>query len=234
MYTQNGVRMRRIQSNGIPKGMPTGKFPVQPGTPAYSYYHAATGDSQTEPTADLIPIKPYDLDVSIPVNPIYGGLGQAMQSLVLGVITATGGIPIHANFAGTTVKGRQVWFDPAQGLPLDQCWGHPYNDEYHHHAYSWRCFPDAGKATAHSPLVGYAMDGFGLYGPRGVNGAHVTNNDLDNCHGHTHQIVWDGVVTSMYHYHLNNEYPYGPGCYQGTTQAYFDAFIPNQPPFHNH
>jgi hypothetical protein len=63
--------------------------------------------------------------------------------------------------------------------------------------------------------VGYAIDGFGIFGPRGEDGRIVRNRDLDVCHGHTHTIMWDGKKVVMYHYHLNGEYPYSIGCFRG-------------------
>ena len=61
-----------------------------------------------------------------------------------------------------------------------------------------------------------ATDGFGIYGNRGETGAALMNADLDACHGHTHAILWDGVMVMMYHYHATKEYPYTLGCYRGT------------------
>ena len=60
------------------------------------------------------------------------------------------------------------------------------------------------------------MDGFGIFGPRGVDGATVTNNDLDECHGHSHPIMWDGKEVDMFHDHVTSEYPYAIGCFRGT------------------
>ena len=97
-----------------------------------------------------------------------------------------------------------------------QWWGHPYATQYHYHGYSWKCFPNQGVTYQHSPLFGYAMDGFGVYGPRGDGGILLKNADLDECHGHFGRIKWDGQFRNMYHYHVNNEFPYGPGCYRGT------------------
>lgn len=34
--------------------------------------------------------------------------------------------------------------------------------------------------------MGYALDGFGIFGPRSLGGKLVTNADLDECHGHSH------------------------------------------------
>jgi hypothetical protein len=99
---------------------------------------------------------------------------------------------------------------------MDACWGHPYMEQYHYHGYSWKCFPDQGEPGVHSPLFGYAIDGFGVFGPLGEDGLMVTNDDLDECHGHTHDIEWDGETKEMYHYHVNNEYPYSIGCFRGT------------------
>ena len=39
---------------------------------------------------------------------------------------------------------------------------------------------------------------------------------LDECHGHTHEIEWDGELVKRYHYHATAEYPYTVGCYRGT------------------
>ncbi|MCX4612591.1 MULTISPECIES: YHYH protein [Streptomyces] len=98
-----------------------------------------------------------------------------------------------------------------------------YDTQYHYHGPSQTCFgskPSRGSASTrsrsrHSPLVGYAIDGFGIFGPRGEDGRIVRNRDLDVCHGHTHAIMWDGKKVVMYHYHLNGEYPYSLGCFRG-------------------
>jgi hypothetical protein len=61
-----------------------------------------------------------------------------------------------------------------------------------------------------------AWDGFGIYGRYGENGELLTNDDLDVCHGHAHEIEWDGEVVELYHYHATWEYPYTLGCFYGT------------------
>ena len=71
-------------------------------------------------------------------------------------------------------------------------------------------------ANGHSGLVGYALDGFGIYGTAGAGGVHLSNADLDACHGHVETVMWDGKVVKMYHYHLTDEYPYTLGCLAGT------------------
>lgn len=63
---------------------------------------------------------------------------------------------------------------------------------------------------------GYARDGFGVYGSI-ENGVTISNSNLDVCHGHTHEILQNGVATNVYHYHITNEYPYSIGCFMGTV-----------------
>jgi len=60
------------------------------------------------------------------------------------------------------------------------------------------------------------MDGLGLFGLYDGQGEEITNFDLDECHGHTHNIDWNGLNTKMYHYHLTNAYPYTVSCFRGT------------------
>jgi hypothetical protein len=198
--------LRRFKGNGIPNH-PTGVFAVQEGTAAYPYYAAAPAQGYS--SAAAIPIAPYDLDVTVPANPVYSETPGCISDLMFGVVTQTGAV-WHANIAYAG-----VWVDPIAALPHDKCWGHPYAQQYHYHGYSWKCFPNQGDAEKHSPLFGYALDGFGIYGPRGDEGKLLRNTDLDECHGHVGRIEWDGKWKTMYHYHLNNEYPYGPGCYRG-------------------
>jgi hypothetical protein len=78
------------------------------------------------------------------------------------------------------------------------------------------CQKDEGKS--HSLLLGYAFDGFGIFGKRGEAGKLLKNSDLDACHGHSHVIDWDGKKVVMYHYHATWEYPCTLACFKGTPQ----------------
>ena len=204
--------MRRFKGNGIPNH-PTGIFPMPANQPAYQYYAAVPDPSGEYENAAEMPMAPYDLDISVPANPVYSKTPSCFNDLTIGVVTQTGAT-LHANIA--LASGPNPYVDPVAALPMDKCWGHPYDKQYHYHGYSWKCFPNQGKAKEHSPLFGYALDGFGVYGPRGDGGKLMSNKDLDECHGHFGLINWNGQGKYMYHYHVNNEYPYGPGCYRGT------------------
>ena len=57
---------------------------------------------------------------------------------------------------------------------FDSCYGHPSpGREYHPHAYP-TCLLGAIDVTKHSPLIGFAFDGFPIYGPFGYANADGT------------------------------------------------------------
>jgi hypothetical protein len=213
-------------------GLPTtkmGTFPVQPGTAAYSYYSALPGGANpagTSPATGQLPegyvnaaaigISPYPFAGGIPLNPVVTG-AYPINSLIVGI--ALTGAPWHIEKANDS-SGN--YYSPINALPNDACYGHPYNQQYHYHAFSWKCF-DQGDLSKQSPVYGFALDGFPITGPRGANGKELTNADLDECHG-TYSVLdipngpnsADGFVRRLtYHYVLNREYPHSVGCFRG-------------------
>jgi len=70
-----------------------------------------------------------------------------------------------------------IWFQDAyvfEGPSFDDCLGHPApNGEYHHHV-NPTCLYNDSDTDNHSPIIGYAFDGFpiyGAYGYRNLDGA---------------------------------------------------------------
>jgi hypothetical protein len=209
---------RHLKGNGIPS-FRVGTFAIPKNSPAYKYYAAlpATGYAN----AAEIPIKSYNLELKIPKNPKMNAKPTCFEQLTIGV--ALVGAAWHAEVALDALGNA---YDPNAALPTDRCFGHPYATEYHVHGYSWKCM-DQGKPGEPSPLVGYALDGFGIYGPRGADGKLVTNAQLDECHGRVGEVMFNGKKQKMYHYVLNNEYPYSIGCFRGTPQKFI---APDQGP----
>ncbi len=76
--------------------------------------------------------------------------------------------------------------------PLDDCGGHvnPHTG-YHYHA-ATGCTIEVKQSDGHAPLIGYAMDGFGIYANQNEKGD--SDKDLDECRGHEDEI-------RGYHYH---------------------------------
>jgi len=211
---------RHFKGNGIPNH-PIGIFPIPRNSAAYSYYSPMP--AQGYPNAAEIPVLPYDLDVTVPRNPKPNATPTCFAHLTEAIATQTG----SAWHVEVAPNAQLQIFDPNAALPTDRCFGHPYAGMYHYHGYSWKCFPNQGAAGKPSPLYGYAIDGFGIYGPFGENGKLVHNTDLDVCHGHYGRIKWDGVWKHMYHYHLNTEFPYSMGCFRGTPVKLPDSMTMN-------
>jgi hypothetical protein len=184
--------VRVISSNDLPDH-PTGTYPVSPNDDAYNYDRNPNTIAAQSLRFEL-PAVP-----SIAVRP-------ACVGGTIGVLL-TGSLLFNAFDAG----GRDAVAHELQ----DSCQGHPESQGNYHYHNVTSCVDDAG--TGHSPLVGYAFDGFGIYGHRGEQGETLTNADLDECHGHTHMIAWDGQMLEMYHYHATWEFPYTLGCYRGTS-----------------
>ena len=189
--TLNGTS-RSIQGNDLPKHA-TGQYPIASSDDAYGY--------DRNPNA----IQSQTMQIDLPANPQLATQPSCLPMGQIGVLL-TGSYFFNA----LDGPGRDAVAHEIQ----DDCQGHPeQTGAYHYHNLS-DCIADPG--TGHSALVGYALDGFGIFGHRGEDGHDLTNADLDACHGHTHEIEWDGQKVVMYHYHATHEYPYTVGCFMGT------------------
>lgn len=183
---------RLIAGNDLPDH-PTGSFPVSATDDAYAY--------DRNPNR----IRAQRFSIALPKDPVAAATAACLPMGAVGVLIS-GGYVFNALDAG----GRDAVAHEIQ----DGCQGHPERSgSYHYHNLS-DCLADPG--SGHSALLGYAFDGFGIYGHRGEGGKVLRNADLDACHGHRHELLWDGKLQSVYHYHATWEYPYTLGCYKGT------------------
>ena len=122
-------------------------------------------------------------------------------------------------FTGATFyNALDVGTDEAQIGPFDECFGHPgpVEGDYHYHPPAFPYF-DQGDPENHSPQIGYALDGFGIYIERDSEGEMLSTADLDVCHGRTSTVEWDGEQVEIYHYVATLDFPYLVACYQGTA-----------------
>ena len=79
----------------------------------------------------------------------------------------TNGVSIFNADDAQTYNNQGVWHRNAyffEGSGFDSCLGHPQmNGEYHHHV-SPACLYNDMDSMHHSPIIGYAFDGFPVYG----------------------------------------------------------------------
>lgn len=189
----NLVDGRRIFSSNDLPSHPTGEFPIPSYSDAWRY--------DRNPNR----IQAQNVVLDLPANPAMapqpscapGAVGYLLSGAVL--------------FNALDAPGRDAVAHETQ----DSCQGHPQRGGvYHYHSVS-PCIDTRREANGHSTLVGYAIDGFGIYGHYGEDGKALTSADLDACHGHIHEIMWDGRKVKMYHYHATWDFPYTVGCLRG-------------------
>ncbi|TWT64876.1 sulfatase-like hydrolase/transferase [Allorhodopirellula solitaria] len=149
----------------------------------------------------------------IPLNPkrdpdaIAMDAKNANQALPMGAIgVATNGV-IFFNPFDHIFETDAVW-------RLDRCCGHPSpRQQYHYHKYPV-CVktPWSDEGQSHSSVIGFAFDGFPVYGPyesKGLLAKDATNNPLNDFN--LHEDPDRGP-----HYHVTpGEYPHIIGGYWG-------------------
>ena len=100
---------------------------------------------------------------------------------------------------------------------LDRCCGHPSpNSQYHYHKYPV-CVksPWADDGEGHSPVIGFAFDGFPVYGPyesKGLLAKNSKENPLNDFNVHQDE-------KRGWHYHVTpGQYPHIIGGYWGVME----------------
>ncbi len=148
-----------------------------------------------------LPIEP-KLAASITRVPM-GPIGMALNGVVFFNPFEAGGMNAIEGYS-------EVW--------LDSCCGHPeQRGVYHYHKYpSCVKSPFADDARRHSPVLGFAFDGFPVYGPYEKAGVMARDlkgeRALDVCNGHTDP-------DRGYHYHVTpGRFPYIIGGYAGVPE----------------
>jgi hypothetical protein len=185
--------VRVIRGNDLPIGHGAGVFPISRSDPAYRYDHNPNR------------IEPQSITWSLPAHPKKASKPSCTPGGPIGILDD--GVVLYNALDG---EGR----DAAAHELLDSCDEHPQmSDELHHHSVP-SCILDTAKGR--STLVGYALDGYGIYVERSANGQLLTNTDLDACHGRTSRVLWNGKEQVIYHYDATLEYPYTVGCFHGT------------------
>ncbi len=187
--------VRRFITNDLPTIHNTGVFPI-----------AASDDAaQVDRNPSSITEQDYtiELDATPEVNAEPSCTGGEVGFLKSGVVL----------FNAVDAGGRDAVAYEVQ----DSCDGHPNDHGYHYHAASQCVLAELDGGTGQSKLIGYAFDGFGIYGPRDADGNELTTEDLDECHGITSKVKFNGKKQRIYHYVATVDYPYTVGCFRGTN-----------------
>lgn len=184
--------IRLISGNGLPLNYATGVFPIQKTDPAYQY------------DANPNSIKPHNVTLDVPVNPVYSQTPNCMrQGGEIGVMLS--GVVL---FDAMDAEQRDAVAHEVQ----DSCDAHPQSEGiYHYHGLS-PCFTNISEKH----ILGYALDGFPITGPEVAPGKYLNSSDLDECHGITSSITAEnGTSYVTYHYVMTYDFPYSISCYRG-------------------
>ncbi|HSE61497.1 MAG TPA: YHYH protein [Candidatus Saccharimonadales bacterium] len=180
---KNGKRV--LDTNNLPNHV-TGVYPVRSSDSAYAY--------DRNPNV----ISGQSLVYTLEASPAYGApncMGGEVGVMLTGV----------ALFNGFDAGGRDAGAWEVQ----DNCDGHPQGSGiYHYHTLS-RCISEVSVST----VIGYALDGFPITGPRAPKGT-LTTDDLDECHGIISSFTQDGKGVTGYHYVMTQDFPYSVSCFR--------------------
>jgi len=197
---------RMLTSNDYPDH-PTGVFPIARNDPAYRF--------DRNPNR----ITRQNIRIELPANPKPAARPQCAPNVV-GILLS--GVAL---FNALDAPGHDAVAHETQ----DRCQGHPQQSGVYHYHSLTSCLGDKPGPDGNSKLVGYALDGFGIYGSY-EGGRRLTSADLDACHGRTSVVEWDGRSLKMYHYVATVDFPYTVGCMRGAYDRALVRQIGGGPP----
>jgi hypothetical protein len=164
---------------------------VQPSDPAYQY--------DRNPNSIASQSLTYTLDANPTAQSSPGCVNGEVGVMTTGV----------ALFDAFDAGGRDAGAWEVQ----DGCDGHPQmSHEYHYHTLS-TCIQDTSVHT----VIGFALDGFPITGPKVAEHNILTTKDLDECHGVTGEVQLDDTSVTTYHYVMTQDFPYSASCFRGAA-----------------
>ncbi|MDP5191515.1 YHYH protein [Rheinheimera baltica] len=173
-------------------------------------------------TNEQVPV-PAEYGAPIILSPTLGTT-PLTRDAALGV--AVNGVPIYDYTAGGEMSQEdlahhQAHHDTLQTGQLDVCGGHAgRGDDYHYHAKP-TCMISKMANAGNDPIIGWAFDGFPIYGDNNPDGSLISKRDLDICNGQPDE-------NYGYRYHTSKDAPYIVQCLMGKV-ADFDR-LPRVPP----
>lgn len=146
------------------------------------------------------------------------------RDAALGV--AVNGVPIYDYTGGgemsqADLHHHQTRHDTLLTKQLDNCGGHAgRGDDYHYHVKP-TCMIDNMKNANDNPIIGWAFDGFPIYGDDNPDGSKIVETALDICNG-------QADPTYGYRYHTSESAPYIIQCLMGEVDDVRN--LPRVPP----
>ncbi len=174
----------------------------------YPDHDMMTGISGTN---EQVPV-PADYAAPIILTPTLDGT-PLTRDAALGV--AVNGVPIYdytggGEMAQADLAHHQARHDTLQTGQLDVCGGHAgRGDDYHYHV-APTCMIDQMANAGDDAIIGWAFDGFPIYGMNNPDGSPIADGDLDVCNGQPDDVFG-------YRYHTTADAPYIVQCLMGAV-----------------
>lgn len=136
--------------------------------------------------------------------------GTAPISIDAAVAVAVNGVPIY-DYSSQGVNDLTTYdprYDTKLTGELDQCNGHSgRGDDYHYHA-APTCMIAAMKNKGPAAILGWAFDGYPIYGNTNPDGSAIASGELDVCNAKPDSVYG-------YRYHTSDAHPYITQCLVG-------------------
>jgi hypothetical protein len=142
-------------------------------------------------TANIIadPTKAQAYKFTIPTTPKYSSKATSTSLGSIGVMIS--GAVLYNPFEGdgkTVAMASNFTITNSAGITasfVDKCAGHPTPDigAYHYHGLPNCVTAKVDKVSKPSHIIGFALDGFPIYGDRDIKGKLITSKNLDQCNG---------------------------------------------------
>ncbi|PYG32273.1 YHYH protein [Pelagimonas varians] len=167
-------------------------------------------------TNEQVPV-PAQYGAPVILTPVLSGV-PLTRDAALGV--AINGVPIYDYTGGgemsqADLSHHQAQHDTLITKQLDVCGGHAgRGDDYHYHAEPV-CMIEAMANAGDAAIIGWAFDGFPIYGDANPDGSVIADGTLDVCNGQADD-------TFGYRYHTSPDAPYIVQCLMGEVPD-FDA-----------
>lgn len=135
----------------------------------------------------------------------------------------TNGVSIFNAKDARSYNNAGIWNQNAvvvEGPGFDNCLGHPApGGEYHHHL-NPRCLYNDADSSVHSPIIGYAFDGFPIYGAYGFRNSDGSGGVTRMRSGYRIRLITERTTRpdgsdlqpSQYGPAVTSQYPRGYYC----------------------
>ena len=165
-------------------------------------------------TNEQVPV-PADYPAPILLDPVLG-TQPLTRDAALGV--AVNGVPIYDYTAGgemseADLAHHQAQHDTFQTGQLDVCGGHAgRGDDYHYHM-APVCMIAQMENAGPDSIIGWAFDGYPIYGDLNPDGSEIPDGALDVCNGQPDDVFG-------YRYHTSEDTPYIVQCLMGEVAEF--------------